>query len=179
MNNGADDCCRRRDRSICGEHCVRAGRAEQPVVTGRGRFLQAWLRRAFPGPWCLTLLKPGLLMCAAFLAACDYPPEEVERMQQQLQAELSRGQVYVIHSQESLSYMIRNSDVTRGPESERERVVRALEKAALEFLAKYRNYEDVRIYFLGDGTTGINRPYVCRAAESACSMSLRQPEAEA
>jgi hypothetical protein len=129
--------------------------------------------------WRAVMLKAGALICAAFLAACDFPPEEVERMQQQLQAEISRGQVYIIHSQETLSYMIRNSDVSRGSEEERQRVVRAVEAAALEFLAKYRNYGEVRIYFLGEGTAGIDRPYICRATDGACSLSPPQPAAQA
>jgi hypothetical protein len=89
-------------------------------------------------------------------------------MQQQLQARISTGQVYVIHSAEQLSYVIRNSEFTGGPESKQDEIVRAIEKDALHFLNRHRNYGDVKIYFLGNGPKGIDRPYICRTALGAC-----------
>ena len=65
--------------------------------------------------------------------------------------------------------MIRNSEFTGGPEAKQDEIVRAIEKDALSFLDRHRNYRDVRIYFLGRGTRGIDRPYICRSALGACS----------
>jgi hypothetical protein len=108
------------------------------------------------------------LLCAVFCTSCDLPPEEVENMREQLQAQISKGQVYVTHSAKELSYMIRNSEFTRRPEAEQQKLVSSVEKEALEFLAKYRNYEYIRIYFLGAGTSGIDNPYICRVIDNAC-----------
>jgi hypothetical protein len=88
-----------------------------------------------------------------------------------LQARISNGQVYVIHSSDEFSYIIKNSEFNRRPEAEREKLVRSVEKATLEVLAKYRNYRYVRIYFLGRGTKGIDTPYVCRTSFNACLKS--------
>ncbi len=97
-------------------------------------------------------------------------------MREQLPAQLSRGQVYVIHSDTKLSYVIRNSRFNRASEEERENLAKSVEQETLVFLAKYRNYKYIRIYFLGDGTAGINSPYLCRTTTKACLKSDEQEE---
>jgi hypothetical protein len=64
--------------------------------------------------------------------------------------------------------MIRNSKLTRRPDAEKGKIVSSVEKQALELLAKYPNYKYIRIYFLGEGTTGIDKPYLCQTAFNAC-----------
>lgn len=122
----------------------------------------------------LLKMKLTLIMCAAFLVGCDFPPEEVAYIQQQLQAQISRGQVYVTHSDNGLSFMIKNSEFTRSPEAEKEKLVGKVEKEALEFLANYQNYEYIRIYFLGEGTAGIDKPYICQSTFNACLKAKEQ-----
>lgn len=95
-------------------------------------------------------------------------------MREQLQAQLSRGQVYVINSDTRLSYVIRNSQFNRASEEERESLVKSVESKTLAFLAKYENYEYIRIYFLGDGTAGIKSPYLCRTTYKACMKTTDQ-----
>ncbi len=120
------------------------------------------------------VFKRVFLLCAVLCAGCDYPPEEVESIREQLQAQLSRGQVYVIHAEGKVSYMIRNSEFNRASEEERTELVKAVEQQALAFLDNYRNYKHIRIYFLGEGTAGINRPYLCQAALKACVQSSQE-----
>jgi hypothetical protein len=124
----------------------------------------------------LFAFKRIFLLCAVLCAGCAYPPEEVERMREQLQEQLSRGQVYVIHSEEKLSYMIRNSEFNRASEEERQMLVKSVEPEALAFLASYQNYKYVRIYFLGTGTAGINSPYLCRTAFKSCRKTTVEEE---
>jgi hypothetical protein len=95
-------------------------------------------------------------------------------MRERLQAQLSRGQVYTIHADTRLSYMIRNSEFNRAGEAERGKLVSSVEKQALAFLDKYRNYEYIRIYFLGEGTAGINSPYLCRRSDNACRITEKR-----
>jgi len=116
----------------------------------------------------LFRMKRIFIMCVVFCVGCDFPPEEVTHIQEQLQAQISKGQVYVTHSSNELSYMIRNSELTMRPEAEKEKLVSSVEKEALEFLSKYRNYKYIRIYFLGEGTTGIDKPYICQTTFNAC-----------
>lgn len=116
-------------------------------------------------------IKRTLILCVILCAGCDLPPEEVASIQEQLQTQISRGQVYVMHSDNVLSYVIRNSEFNRKSEEEIEKLVGSVEKEALDFLAKYRNYKYIRIYFLGHGTAGINSPYICRTTFNACVKS--------
>lgn len=122
----------------------------------------------------LSGIKRIILLCAVLCAGCNLPPEEVESMREQLQAQLSRGQVYVINSDTRLSYVIRNSQFNRASEEERESLVKSVESKTLAFLAKYENYEYIRIYFLGDGTAGIKSPYLCRTTYKACMKTTDQ-----
>jgi hypothetical protein len=62
------------------------------------------------------------------------------------------------------------------PETEQEKLVSSVEKETLEVLAKYRNYEHIKIYFLGDGTTGIDKPYICQTTFKACIRTREQVE---
>lgn len=113
-------------------------------------------------------MKRLLVCCALFCSGCDFPPEEAADIRQQLQARIASGQVYIIHSSEELSYVIKNSDFTARPDAEKEILVASIEQEALAVLAKYRNYKRIRIYFLGGGTRGIDSPYTCRASINAC-----------
>ena len=115
-------------------------------------------------------------MCVIFCAGCDFPPEEAANIREQLQAQISKGQVYVTHSSTGLSYMIKNSEFNILPETEKEKLVSSVEKEALEILSKYRNYNNIRIYFLGDGTTGIDNPYICNTTFKACIKTKEQGE---
>ena len=121
-------------------------------------------------------MKRLLLLCAIFCTGCDFPPGEAEAIRQQLQAEIARGQVYIIHSSSELSYVIKNSEFNRRPEAERDKLVGSVEKEVLEVLAKYRNYVYIKIYFLGDGTKGIDNPYICRTIAKACTRMNAQGE---
>ena len=122
----------------------------------------------------LSGIKRIILLCAVLCAGCNLPPQEVESIREQLQAQLSRGQVYVINSDTKLSYVIRNSQFNRASEEEREGLVKSVEQETLVFLAKYQNYKYIRIYFLGDGTAGINSPYLCRTSYKACMKTTEQ-----
>lgn len=62
------------------------------------------------------------------------------------------------------------------PETEQEKLVSSVEKETLEVLAKYRNYKHIKIYFLGDGTTGIDKPYICQTTFKACIRTGEQVE---
>ncbi|MCP4369535.1 MAG: hypothetical protein GY797_15705 [Deltaproteobacteria bacterium] len=85
-----------------------------------------------------------------------------------MQTQISKGQVYVTHSSKELSFVIKNSEFNKRPAAEKEKLVRSVERETLEILSKYRNYEYIRIYFLGDGTTGIDEPYICTTTFKAC-----------
>ena len=63
------------------------------------------------------------------------------------------------------------------PEAEKEKLVSSVERETLEVLAKYRNYKYIRIYFLGDGTTGIDKPYICQTTFKACIKTKEHGEA--
>jgi hypothetical protein len=115
-------------------------------------------------------------MCVVFCGGCYSPPEEVANLREQLQAQISKGQVYVTHSDKELSYMIRNSKLTMRPDAEKEKLIRSIEREALELLSKYPNYKYIRIYFLGEGTTGIDKPYICQTAFNACLKIMDQGE---
>ena len=112
--------------------------------------------------------KRTFILCAIFCAGCDFPPEEATNIQELIQAQISKGQVYVIHSSTELSFVIKNSEFTRRPEAEKEKLVSSIEKETLEVLTKYRNYKYIRIYFLGNGTKGIDQPYICQTSFNAC-----------
>lgn len=120
-------------------------------------------------------MKRVLLICIVLCAGCDSPPGEVEKIREQLQSQISKGQVYVTHSASELSYMIRNSEFTRRPEAEKEKLVSSVESEALELLAKYQNYKHIRIYFLGQGTTGIDKHYICQPSLNAC-LKIQEKE---
>jgi len=64
--------------------------------------------------------------------------------------------------------VIKNSEFTTRPEAEKEKIVRSVEKETLEALSKHRNYKHIKIYFLGVGTTGIDKPYICQTTTRAC-----------
>ena len=119
-------------------------------------------------------VKRIFILCAIFCTGCDFPPEEAASIQEQLQAQISKGQVYIIHSSKELSYVIKNSEFNMLPEAEKEKLVSSVERETLEVLAKYRNYKYVRIYFLGDGTTGIDKPYICQTTFKAC-IKTKEP----
>lgn len=121
-------------------------------------------------------VKRIVILCAIFCAGCDFPPQEAANIRQQLQAQISKGQVYIIHSSEELSYVIKNSEFNMLPETEQEKLVSSVEKETLEVLAKYRNYKHIKIYFLGDGTTGIDKPYICQTTFKACIRTREQVE---
>ena len=116
----------------------------------------------------LFRVKRVFLLCAIFCTGCDFPPEEAANIQEQLQAQISKGQVYIIHSSKELSYVIKNSEFNMLPEAEKEKLVSSVERETLVVLAKYPNYKYIRIYFLGDGTTGIDKPYICQTTFKAC-----------
>jgi len=116
----------------------------------------------------LFRVKRILILCVVFCAGCSFPPEEAANIQEQLQSQISKGQVYIIHSSEELSFVIKNSEFTRRPEAEKEKLIGSVEKEVLEVLAKHRNYKYIKIYFLGDGTTGIDKPYICDTTHKAC-----------
>ena len=122
----------------------------------------------------LFRVKRIFILCAIFCAGCDFPPEEAANIREQLQARISKGQVYVTHSSEELSYVIKNSEFNDRPEAEKEKLVSSIEKETLEVLSKYRNYQYIRIYFIGDGTTGINKPYICQTSLKACIKTKQQ-----
>jgi hypothetical protein len=122
----------------------------------------------------ISAVKRVILLCTVLCAGCEFPPQEVDSIREQLQAQLSRGQVYVMHSDNVLSYVIRNSEFNRASEEERGKLVSSVEKETLVFLAKYRNYKYIRIYFLGHGTAGINSPYMCRTTFKACMKTEGQ-----
>jgi hypothetical protein len=129
--------------------------------------------------WSVMVLfrvKRIFIFCAIFCAGCDFPPEEAASIREQLQAQISKGQVYIIHSSKELSYVIKNSEFTMRPEKEKEKLVSSVEKEMLEVLSKYRNYKYVRIYFLGDGTRGIDKPYICQLTIKACIKIKEQNE---
>lgn len=132
-------------------------------------------RAAGRGARSLLRIESTLLLCAALCAGCALPPDEVEEIRAQLQARLATGQVYVTHSPTELSYMIRNSEFTRAPRAKKDELVGSVEKDALDFLARYQNYKYIRIYFLGVGTAGIDEPYICEAASSACLRVEENP----
>jgi len=116
------------------------------------------------------------MLCVIFCAGCDFPPEEAANIREQLQAQISKGQVYIIHSSEELSYVVKNSEFTTRPDAEKEKLISSVEKEALEVLSKYRNYKHIRIYFLGDGTTGIDQPYICQTTFKACMKTKEHGE---
>jgi hypothetical protein len=122
----------------------------------------------------LFRVKRIFILCAIFFTGCDFPPEEAANIREQLQAQISKGQVYVIHSSKELSYVIKNSEFNIRSEAEKEKLISSVEKEALEVLSKYRNYKYIRIYFLGDGTTGIDRPYICNTTYKACLKTKEQ-----
>ena len=124
----------------------------------------------------LFKVKRIFILCTIFFTGCDFPPEEAANIQEQLQAQISKGQVYVIHSSKELSYVIKNSEFNIRSEAEKEKLISSVEKEALEVFSKYRNYEYIRIYFLGDGTTGIDKPYICKTTFKACIKIKEQGE---
>jgi hypothetical protein len=124
----------------------------------------------------LFRVKRIFLVFAIFCAGCDFPPEEAANIREQLQAKISKGQVYIIHSSEELSFVIKNSEFNKLPEAEKEKLVSSVEKETLGVLAKHRNYKYIRIYFLGDGTTGIDKPYICQITFKACIKIKQQGE---
>jgi len=124
----------------------------------------------------LFRVKRIFMLCVIFCAGCDFPPEEAANIREQLQAQISKGQVYIIHSSEELSYVVKNSEFTTRPDAEKEKLISSVEKEALEVLSKYRNYKHIRIYFLGDGTTGIDQPYICQTTFKACMKTKEHGE---
>jgi len=124
----------------------------------------------------LFRVKRIFMLCVIFCAGCDFPPEEAANIREQLQAQISKGQVYIVHSSKELSYVIKNSEFTTRPDAEKEKLISSVEKEALEVLSKYRNYKYIRIYFLGDGTTGIDQPYICQTTFKACMKTKEQGE---
>ncbi len=121
-------------------------------------------------------MKQLFILCVIFCSGCDFPPDEATNIQQQLQAQISKGQVYLNHSSDELSYVIKNSEFTKLPEKGKEKLVSSVEKEMLEILSKYKNFKTIKIYFLGDGTTGIDRPYICNLTFNACTRFNEQGE---
>jgi hypothetical protein len=119
-------------------------------------------------------LKRIIILCVVFLVGCDYPPDEATNIQEQLQAQISKGQVYVMHSAEELSYVIKNSEFNRRSEAEQDQLISSVEKAALEVLEKYQKFKYIRIYFTGAGSAGIDKPYLCQTTTSACVRIKKQ-----
>jgi len=119
-------------------------------------------------------IKSLLLLFVLVCTGCDLPPDEVESMREQLQSKLSKGQVYVTHSSSELSYMIRNSQFNKAGEAARDQLIQDLEPQAIDFLKKYPDYKHLRIYFLGQGTAGINAPYLCQKTTGSCRKSIAQ-----
>ncbi len=113
-------------------------------------------------------MKQIVIICALFLAGCDYPPSEAAKIQQQLQAQISRGQIYVMHSAEELSFVIKNSEFNNRTEAEQDDLIGSVEAEALELLSKYKEFKLIRIYFIGKGSAGIDRPYLCQTVSNAC-----------
>jgi len=109
-------------------------------------------------------------MCAMFCAGCDFPPEEASSIREQLQAQISKGQVYVNHSSNEISFVIKNSEFTARPESEKEILISSVEKEILEILSSHENYKQIKVYFLGVGTRGIDSPYICALTYKACKQ---------
>jgi len=124
----------------------------------------------------ISAIKRVFLLGAILCTGCQFPPEEVDSIREQLQVQLTRGQVYVMHSDNVLSYVIRNSEFNSVSEEERGKLVSSVEKQTLVFLAKYQNYKYIRIYFLGHGTAGIKSPYMCRTTFNACVQSAGKGE---
>lgn len=113
-------------------------------------------------------MKTFLLTCVVLIAGCAFPPDEATRIQELLQAGITKGQVYLNHSSEEVSFVIRNSEYTKLPDEDRAKLVSSVEKQALELLARHRDFKQVKIYFLGDGAAGIKMPYICKPAFNAC-----------
>ena len=127
------------------------------------------------GVMVLFSVKRIFVLCVLFCTGCDYPPEEATKIREQLQTQISKGQVYVTHSSKELSFVIKNSEFNKRSVEEKDKLVRSVEKETLEFLSKYRNYKYIRIYFLGDGTAGIDEPYICQTTYKAC-IKLQEQE---
>lgn len=113
-------------------------------------------------------MKRIILICALFIAGCTFPPDEATQIQQQLQARISKGQVYLNYSADEVSFVIRNSEYTKRTESEKEKLVRGVEKQALELLSKHEGFKRVNVYFMGEGTAGIKSPFVCDTTGNGC-----------
>ena len=112
--------------------------------------------------------KRILLLFAMFFAGCYFPPEEAKSIREQLQAQISKGQVYVNHSSNEISYVIKNSEFTSRPDAEKEKLIDSVEKEILAILSNHGNYKQIKIYFLGMGTRGIDTPYSCALTYTAC-----------
>ena len=125
------------------------------------------------GMRCISIYLQSCSVCF-FVTGCDYPPEEAATVQERLQAQLSKGQVYLMHSSEELSYVIKNSDFNNRSDSDQDKLIKSVEEAALAILSKYEEFKTIRIYFVGDGAGGINRPYLCKTVSSSCVKVVKQ-----
>jgi hypothetical protein len=66
--------------------------------------------------------------------------------------------------------VIKNSEFTTRPESEKKILISSVEKEILEILSSHENYKQIKIYFLGVGTRGIDSPYICALTYKACKQ---------
>ena len=113
-------------------------------------------------------LKQVIVLFAILLVGCDYPPDGATTIQKQLEAQITRGQVYLIHASDELSFVIKNSEYNRSTVAEQDELIASVEEAAINMLAKHHDLRVVRIYFVGDGAAGINNPYLCHRVSQAC-----------
>ena len=148
--------------------------SKEHITSACSRTQQSWAANV--GVVALFSVKRIIIMCVIFCAGCDFPPEEAANIREQLQAQIAKGQVYIIHSSKELSYVIKNSEFNMLPEAEKEKLVSSVEKETLEILAKHQNYKYIRIYFLGDGPKGIDKPYICQATFKACVKVKQQAD---
>jgi len=118
----------------------------------------------------MTTIKRLLLLCTVLIVGCDYPPGEAAGIREQLQAQISKGQVYLNHTAVEVSFVIKNSELNKRPEADRKMLVNSVEKEILAILARYKKYKRIKIYFLGAGTNGIDTPYICNLTDNACKQ---------
>jgi len=113
-------------------------------------------------------MKQMFIVCAILLTGCDYPPGEATKIQKQLESQISKGQIYLMHSADELSFVIKNSEFNKRTEVEQDDLIASVETQALDLLSKYEEFKIIRIYFVGDGSAGIDRPYLCQTVSNAC-----------
>ena len=73
-----------------------------------------------------------------------------------------------MHSAEDLSFVIKNSEFNTRSEADQDSLIRSVEDLTLEVLSKYQAFKYIKIYFVGDGSVGIDSPYICQTTSNAC-----------